>query len=59
MTRISEADPIMQPTQAHENKGEKRRAGKFVIWAIMGIGLFAFAIYLAMAVMAVTQVTAT
>lgn len=52
MTKIAETDPIMMPTEANENKGEKRRAGNFVLWALIGVGLFAFAIYLAMVVVA-------
>ena len=52
MPKSVETDPIMMPTEPNQNKGEKRRAGNFFLWAIIGIGLFAFAAYLTMIVMA-------
>jgi hypothetical protein len=52
MTKITETDPILLPTEANQSKGEKRRAGRLVLWALVGIGLFAFAVYLAMIVVA-------
>jgi hypothetical protein len=55
MTQIRETDPVHLPTQANENKGEKRRAGKGIVLAIAGIGIMAFVIYLAAILIASTQ----
>lgn len=55
MTKIQETDPILFPSEANENKGQKLRAGKGIILAIAGIGMMAFVIYMAMIVMVTTQ----
>ncbi len=55
MTRIQETDPILFPSEANENKGEKKRAGRGIILAIAGVGIMAFVVCLGMIVLATTQ----
>lgn len=55
MTKIQHTDPILFPSEANENKHQKRRTGQGIILAIAGIGIMAFVIYMAMIVMVTTQ----
>ncbi|SCX28263.1 MULTISPECIES: hypothetical protein [Agrobacterium] len=55
MTKIQETDPILFPSEANENKGEKTRAGRGIIMVIAGVGIMAFVVYLAMVVVMTTQ----
>ncbi|MDQ1185478.1 MULTISPECIES: hypothetical protein [Agrobacterium] len=55
MTQIKETDPVHFPTQANENKGEKRKAGKGIVLVIAGIGILAFVIYMVAILVASTQ----
>ncbi|WP_296077680.1 hypothetical protein [uncultured Agrobacterium sp.] len=55
MTRIQETDPVHFPTQPNENNGEKRRAGKGIVLAVVGIGIMAFVIYMAAILIATVQ----
>ncbi len=55
MTQIRETDPVHFPTQANENKGEKRKAGKGIVLVIAGIGILAFVIYMAAILIASIQ----
>lgn len=55
MTKIQETDPVLFPSEANENKGEKKRAGRGGILVIAGVGIMAFVIYLAMVVVMTTQ----
>ncbi|EGP57663.1 hypothetical protein Agau_C202125 [Agrobacterium tumefaciens F2] len=56
MTKISDSrDPILFPTEAHENKGEKKRAGKGIIIIIGAIAIMSFVVYLAAITIAATQ----
>jgi hypothetical protein len=55
VTKIQETDPVLFPSEANENKGEKTRAGRGIILVIAGIGIMAFVIYLAMVVFMTTQ----
>ncbi|WP_200939051.1 hypothetical protein [Rhizobium sp. Leaf311] len=55
MTKIQETDPILFPSEANENKGEKKRAGQGIILVIAAIGIMAFVIYMTMIVFATTQ----
>ncbi len=55
MTKIQGTDPILFPSEANENKGEKTRAGRGIILIIAGVGILAFVIYLAMIVFMTTQ----
>lgn len=55
MTKIQETDPVLFPSEANENKGEKKRAGRGIILVIAGVGIMAFVIYLAMVVVMTTQ----
>ncbi|MBN7807228.1 hypothetical protein RMS29_004145 [Agrobacterium rosae] len=55
MTKIQETDPILFPSEANENKGEKTRAGRGIIFVIAGVGIMAFVVYLAMVVVMTTQ----
>ncbi len=56
MTKIRDtSDPILFPTEANENKGEKKRAGKGVIIIIGAVAIMAFVVYLAAITIATTQ----
>lgn len=55
MTKIQETDPILFPSEANEDKGKKKHAGKGIILAIAGVGIMAFVIYMAAIVMMTTQ----
>lgn len=56
MTKIRDSsDPILFPTEAHENKGEKKRAGKGIIIIIGAIAIMSFVVYLAAITIATTQ----
>lgn len=56
MTKIRDtSDPILFPTEANENKAEKKRAGKGVIIIIGAVAIMAFVVYLAAITIATTQ----
>ena len=56
MTNISDSrDPILFPTEANENKTEKKRAGKGVVIIIGAVAIMAFVVYLAAITIATTQ----
>ncbi|MCZ7485023.1 hypothetical protein [Rhizobium rhizogenes] len=56
MTKIRDtSDPILFPTEANENKGEKKRAGKGIVVIIGAIAIMSFVVYLAAITIAATQ----
>ncbi|CUX16801.1 MULTISPECIES: hypothetical protein [Rhizobium/Agrobacterium group] len=56
MTKIRDtSDPILFPTEANENKAEKKRAGKGIIIIIGAVAIMAFVVYLAAITIATTQ----
>ncbi|EHH03131.1 hypothetical protein [Agrobacterium tumefaciens] len=56
MTKIRDtSDPILFPTEANENKVEKKRAGKGIIIIIGAIAIMSFVVYLAAITIAATQ----
>jgi len=56
MTKIRDtSDPILFPTEANENKAEKKRAGKGIIIIIGAIAIMSFVVYLAAITIAATQ----
>lgn len=56
MTKIRDtSDPILFPTEANENKAEKKRVGKGIIIIIGAIAIMSFVVYLAAITIAATQ----
>ena len=56
MTKIRDtSDPILFPTEANENKADKKRAGKGIFVIIGAIAIMAFVVYLAAITIATTQ----
>ncbi len=56
MTKIRDSnDPALFPTEANENKGEKKRAGKGIVIIIGAIAIMSFVVYLAAITIATTQ----
>lgn len=56
MTKIrNTSDPILFPTEANENRAEKKRAGKGIIIIIGAIAIMSFVVYLAAITIATTQ----
>ncbi|MFK3688971.1 hypothetical protein ACI2J4_01675 [Agrobacterium tumefaciens] len=56
MTKIRDtSDPILFPTEASENKTEKKRAGKGIVIIIGAIAIMAFVVYLVAITIATTQ----
>ncbi|NTB98555.1 hypothetical protein G6M84_18935 [Agrobacterium tumefaciens] len=56
MTKIRDtSDPILFPTEANENKAEKKRAGRGIVIIIGAIAIMAFVVYLAAITIATTQ----
>lgn len=58
MTKIRDtSDPILFPTEANENKTEKKRAGKGIVIVIVigAIAVMAFVVYLTAITIATTQ----
>jgi hypothetical protein len=56
MTKIRDtSDPILFPTEANENKAEKKRAGKGIVVIIGAIAIMSFVVYLAAITIAATQ----
>ncbi|KIV68811.1 hypothetical protein SZ54_0328 [Rhizobium sp. UR51a] len=56
MTKIRDtSDPILFPTEANENKTEKKRAGKGIVIVIGAIAVMAFVVYLTAITIATTQ----
>lgn len=56
MTKIRDtSDPILLPTEANQNKGEKKRAGRGIVVIIGAIAIMSFVVYLAAITIAATQ----
>ncbi|MES5048468.1 hypothetical protein ABVB72_24760 [Rhizobium nepotum] len=56
MTKIRDTrDPILFPTEANENKAEKKRAGKGIVIVIGAIAIMAFVVYLVAITITTTQ----
>jgi hypothetical protein len=56
MTKIRDTrDPILFPTEANENKAEKKRAGKGIVIVIGAIAIMSFVVYLVAITIATTQ----
>lgn len=55
MSKIEERDPILASSEAGEDKGTKKKAGRGIILALAGFCIMAFVIYLSMIAIMTTQ----
>jgi hypothetical protein len=55
VTKIEDRDPMLASTEAGEDKGTKKKAGRGIILALAGFCIMAFVIYLSMIAIMTTQ----